>query len=397
MREAGGMSFSESGRQALHDAMAARVAAGELPGLVTLLAKDDTVDVDLIGSADLENTAPMRRDTLFRLASITKPMVAAVAMMLVDDGTLGLAEPVQTWLPELADRRVLQRIDGPLDETVPAERAITVEDLLTFRMGYGMITEPSFNPPYPVNLKANELELRLGPPVPRTLHGPDEWLRRFASLPLMDQPGTRWRYNVSAHVLGVLVARAGGAPLGQVMRERLFDPLGLVDTGFSTTPANTARMTPQFMSDMRGGPVTAQPLSTPDIWTAEPVFPDGAAGLLSTVDEVLTFARLLANGGMHHNRRLLKAESVAAMTTNHLTPDQLAGGGFVLGGEGWGYGMSVHVNDAPGRYGWDGGTGTTWRTDPATGLIAIALSQTSDFLFNGGRDDFLRLAQATLR
>jgi CubicO group peptidase (beta-lactamase class C family) len=379
--------ISTQGRQRLHDAMAARVAAGEMPGLVTLLARGDEVHVDPIGWYASDRAEPMRRDTLFRIASLTKPVLATATMMLVEDGTLDLAEPVDRLLPELAGRRVLSRIDGPLSETVPAHRPITLEDLLTFRMGFGMLTEPTFDPPFPIVTAAADLELRLGPPDPRTPHPPDEWLRRFGTLPLMYQPGERWQYNVGTLVLGVLVARAAGAPLGDVLRGRLFEPLGMVDTGFSTTPENTARIPSYYMSDFTTGEVTLQPVSTPAEWVTPPVFPSGSAGLLSTVDDFLAFARLLLGGGSYRGTRLLSAKSVELMTTNHLTPQQMQTAGVLLRPRGWGYGMAVAD-----QYGWEGGYGTSWFNDPRRGLIAIAMSQTSDFLFKGARDEFVALA-----
>ncbi|MEN3308689.1 MAG: hypothetical protein V7603_4891 [Micromonosporaceae bacterium] len=389
--------LSTQGRQRLHDAMAARVAAGELSGLVTVLARGDEVHVDTIGSHAFDGAVPIRRDSLFRIASFTKPVLATATMMLVEDGALDLAEPVDRLLPELADRRVLARIDGPLDETVPAHRPITVEDLLTFRMGFGMLTEPTFDPPFPIVTAAAELNLRLGPPEPRTPHTPDEWIRLFGTLPLMYQPGERWQYNVGTLVLGVLVARAAGAPLGEVLRSRLFEPLGMVDTGFSTTPANTARMPAYYMGDFQTGEVKLQPVSAPQEWTTPPVFPSGSAGLLSTADDFLTFARLLRNNGTHGGQRLLSARSVAMMTTNHLTPRQIGTAGILLEPKGWGYGMAVApapdaISAVPGRYGWDGGYGTVWVNDPHRDLIAIALTQTSDFLFRGGRVEFTTLA-----
>jgi CubicO group peptidase (beta-lactamase class C family) len=339
----------------------------------------------------------MRRDTLFRIASFTKPVLATVTMMLVEDGLLDLAAPVDRWLPELADRRVLSRIDGPLDETVPADRPITLDDLLTFRLGFGLITEPTFNPPYPIVTRPEELQLALGPPDPRSPHDPDEWLRRFATLPLMHQPGERWMYNAGTLVLGVLVARAGGAPLGEVMRTRLFEPLGMVDTGFATTAGNVARIPNYYMTDFGTGELTLQALSTPDEWTVEPAFPSGSGGLLSTVDDYFAFARLLRDGGAHEGRQLLSRDAVATMTRNHLTPGQIATAGMLLEPKGWGYGMAVaagpdEVSQVPGRYGWDGGYGTVWFNDPHRDLIAIALTQVSDFLWSGGRAEFTKLA-----
>jgi CubicO group peptidase (beta-lactamase class C family) len=400
MRQAGLVSLHAEQLRTLHDAMAARIEAGQLPGLVLCLADGDDEWFDPIGAHDFDGAVPMGRDTLFRITSFTKPVLAAVTMMLVEDGTLGLSEPVRTWLPELAEPRVLTHVDGPLTETVPAERPITVEDLLTFRMGFGMVTEPTFNPPFPINVAADELELAPGPPEPPTPHDPDEWMRRFGSLPLMYQPGQRWQYNVAAMVLGVLLARAGGAPLGEVMRTRLFDPLGMVDTGFSTDAANVARIPGFYMGDMQDGPVSRQAGSASQGWATPPAFPNGAAGLLSTVDDYLGFARLLRNRGVVDGRRLLTEESVVGLTTNHLTADQMTSAGIILGDLGWGYGMAVavapdQVSPIPGRYGWDGGYGTTWFNDPTRDLTAIAMSQTSDFLFTGGAAEFRRLAQAS--
>src|SRR5438105_47281 len=230
-------SLSQAGLDRLHQAMAARVANGALPGMVTLLAHGDEVHVDAIGTMAFGSDRPMTRDTIFRIASLTKPILATATMMLVEDGTLALDEPVDRLLPELADRRVLRRIDGPLGDTVAANRPITVEDLLTFRMGYGMVIDltatPPFDPPFPIVQAANELQLVMGPPDPRTPHDPDQWMERFATLPLMYQPGERWQYNTGSLVLGVLVARAAGQPLEVVFRTRVFGPLGLSDTGFS--------------------------------------------------------------------------------------------------------------------------------------------------------------------
>ncbi|GAA2372413.1 serine hydrolase [Catellatospora methionotrophica] len=389
--------LSPSGMHRLHEAMAARVGRGELPGLVTLLARDDQVQVDVIGTHDVDGATPMSRDTLFRAGSLTKPMLAAVTMMLVDDGVLDLAEPVDRLLPELAGRRVLARLDGPIEQTVPVRRPVTVEDLLTFRMGFGVITEPEYNPPYPIVQASQELRLVLAAPDPRTPYPPDEWIKIFATLPLMYQPGERWQYNAGSLVLGVLVARAAGRPLGEVLHARLFAPLAMADTGFWTAAANAARLPGHYHTGEDGGGLRQHTATPAADWTRPPAFPSGAGGLLTSADDLLAFARLLLAGGVSGGRRLLSAESVARMTTNRLTPQQIATAGMLLGGQGWGYGMAVavapdEVSATPGRYGWDGGYGTTWYTDPDRGLIAIALSQTSDFLFNGARDEFLRLA-----
>ncbi len=383
----------------LHQAMAARVANGELPGMVTLIAHGDDVQVDAIGTMAFGGDDPMRRDTIFRIASLTKPILATATMMLVEDGRLALDEPVDRLAPELANRRVLTRIDGPLDETVAANRPITVEDLLTFRMGYGMVFEPTFDPPYPINIAANQLQLVMGPPDPRTRHHPDEWLRLFGTLPLMYQPGERWQYNAGALVLSVLAARAAGQSLEELFRTRIFEPLGMTDTGFWMPAEHTGRLPSYYMTNFQTGKLELQTLSPASEWTRPPVFPAGTAGLLSTVDDYLAFARLLLDQGVHTDSgaRLLSERSVELMTTNHLTPEQMAGSGPVLGGRGWGYGMAVvtepdEVSPVPGRYGWEGGYGTTWFNDPNQNLVAIAMTQTSDFMFNGGMAEFATLA-----
>jgi CubicO group peptidase (beta-lactamase class C family) len=387
---------SPAGLDQLHQAMAARVEQGELPGIVTLVAADGAVHVDVIGTMGFDDDRPLRQDTIFRITSMTKPILAVATMLLIEDGRLALDEPIDRLLPELAGRRVLQRVDGPLDETVPARRPITVEDLLTFRMGYGLIVEPTFNPPYPVSRRAEELQLVMAQPDPRTPHDPDEWIARFATLPLMYQPGDRWQYNAGSLVLSVLVARATGLPLGEFFRARIFEPLGMGDTDFMMATDQTSRLPREYMTDFATGKLAEVTVTGPDVWTTPPPFPSGAGGLLSTIDDYLAFAGMLLDKGVHRGRRLLSEASVEAMTTNHLTPEQIAGGGVILHGQGWGYGAGVSVTpddvSAPGRYGWAGGYGTTWFNDPSRGRIAIAMTQVSDFLFNGGLAEFEKLA-----
>src|SRR5881397_3150499 len=388
---------SQAGLDRLHGAMAARVAKGELPGMVTLVARDEDVHVDAMGMMAFGGNEPMRRDTIFRITSMTKPILALATMMLVEDGALALDEPVDRLLPELADRRVLKRIDGPLDETVPARRPITTEDLLTFRMGHGLIFEPSFDPPFPIITAAKDLQLVMGPPDPRTPHNPDEWLKRFASLPLMYQPGERWQYNTGSLVLSVLVARASGQTLPDFFRSRIFEPLGMKDTGFSLSAEKSSRLPSNYMTNFQTGKMELQTASGPSVWTKPPAFPSGAAGLVSTIDDYLAFARLLLNEGVHEDRRLLSQGSVRLMTTNHLTPEQMARGGPILAGQGWGFGMAVatapdDVSPVPGRYGWSGGDGTYWFNDPSQNRVAIAMTQFSDVLFNGTMTEFAQLA-----
>jgi len=384
-----------SGLQRLHEAMAARVEQRQLPGIVLLVAQRDEVWVDAIGVTQFEGTEPMRRETLFRIASMTKPIIAAVTLMLVEDGVVQLDAPVQKWLPEMANPRVLRQPDAELDDTVPARRPITVDDLLTFRFGSGMLVEPSMDPPFPIVKRAEELQLALSRPDPRTPHTPDEWMKRFASLPLLYQPGERWLYNVGSMLLGVLLARASGKALGDLLLERVFAPLGMHDTGFQLPLEKTRTLPAYYMTNFATGQLELLNLSRPEEWSTPPPFPSGAGGLLSTVDDFLAFARMLLNRGDSPGGRLLGEESVELMTRNHLTPDQMATAGVILGGggRGWGYGVAVATEpDAawpvPGRYGWAGGYGTDWLNDPHRQVVGLAMTQVSDFLWNGGLAEF---------
>jgi CubicO group peptidase (beta-lactamase class C family) len=381
----------------LHDAMAARVARGEFPGLVALVARDDTVRVETVGVTAFDAGVPMRRDTPFRIASMTKPVLAAATLMLAEDDLVDLEEPIARLLPELAGQRVLATPGGPLDETVPLARPITVGDLLMFTLGFGhLLVGDQVDPPVPIVRAGQELDLVLGRPDPRTPHEPDEWIRRFGTLPLIHQPGETWMYNAGSLVLGVLLARAAGRPLDELLRERVFEPLGMTRTGFWLPAEQAAELPPHYLTDPELGKPAEQTGTGPEVWSRPPVFPSGSGGLVSTADDFLAFARMLRAGGVHGGTRLLSEQSVAAMTTNHLTPAQIESGGFLLGGAGWGYGVAVTVAadevSGPGRYGWSGGYGTSWFTDPSTGLIFIILSQVSDLLWNGSLTEFGRLA-----
>ncbi len=383
-----------AGLDALHEAMAGRVERGEFPGMVILVGRDDDVHVDAIGTKAFDSSERMRRETLFRIASMTKPILAVATLQLVQDGTFSLSDPIEKWLPEMANPRVLRRIDGPLDETEPAQRSITIEDLLTFRMGHGHYFDPStgtLDPPIPIVERAKQLELVLGAPDPRTPHPPDKWMELYASLPLMTQPGEHWQYNTASLLLGVLLARASDMDLGDLFGTRIFEPLGMHDTGFWLPLERTRDLPLYYMS-----PSDPRPdLSPPELWSKPPVFPSGAGGLLSTVDDYLKFARMLLDGG----RPLLSAESVRLMTTNHLTAEQRSTGDPILGGNGWGYGVAVVTGPSaewptPGRYGWSGGYGTTWFNDPHRRIVAIAMTQVSEFMWSGVIEEFNRLVAA---
>jgi CubicO group peptidase (beta-lactamase class C family) len=338
----------------------------------------------------------MRRDTIFRIASMTKAVTAAAVMMLIEEGKLRLGGPAEQWLPELANRRVLRRLDGALTDTVPVKRSITVEDLLTFTMGFGLLFDNSL----PIQRAIDQNQLSNGPPVPMTPFEPDEWMRRLGTLPLMHQPGEGWLYNTGSLIQGVLVRRAASQPFDAFVRERITGPLAMRDTDFFVPAAKLDRYAGcGFATDpATKGRIRMDQDGAASAYAAPPIFPGGAAGLVSTVDDYFAFARMLLDGGVHQGRRMLTEKSVRAMTTDHITPAQKAAASFFPGffeKSGWGYGMRVStapdaITAVPGRYGWDGGFGSSWMNDPNRKLIAIVMTQSSDFLFNGGLDEFWR-------
>ncbi len=320
--------------------------------------------VDVRGTTGPDGV-PLRRDTIVRIASVSKPIVAAAAMALVEDGVLELDGRVDRWLPELAARRVLRHEGADLDDTVPARRPITVEDLLSFRLGIGVL--PVFPAEYPIQLAYAEAALGGdGPPGSQPAPGPDEWMRRLGALPLIAQPGERWLYHTGADALGVLLARATGGSLGDLLAERIFAPLGMRDTGFHVPATDLDRFCPQLSPADGGGFDVFDPVD--GVWSAPPAFESGGGGLVSTVDDMLAFARMLRDGG----GPVLSPCSVSEMTTDRLTAAQRAGAGMFLQGDGWGLGMAV---DGRGRYGWDGGLGVGWRSDPATDTTSLLLTQ----------------------
>ena len=310
----------------------------------------------------------MQRDSLFRIASITKPITAAATMALVEEGLIGLDESVERLLPELADRQVLVRADGPLHQTVPAIRAITTRDLLTFTFGFGMAPGMLMSETrWPVVAATEELRLStIGPPNPAVQPDPDAWIAGLGSLPLVAQPGVRWLYGTGASALGVLAARAAGQSFADVLRTRIFEPLGMRDTAFFA--ADTGRLATAYLPTEDGLRVWDAPDGR---WSRLPAFPDGAGGLVSTADDLLAFARMLLRGGSP----ILTANSVRAMTTDQLTDDQKSRGGLTpnfFERMSWAFCQAVYDG---GGFGWDGGFGSSWRVDPAHDLTVVVLTQ----------------------
>src|SRR5947209_11377679 len=316
----GGLSKARLDR--MHDVMAGYVERGDVPGLVTLVSRRGEVHVDAIGTAALGGRDPIRRDTIFRISSMTKPITAVATLMLVEECTLRLDDPVERLLPELADRRVLTRLDGPLDDTVPAHRPISVRDLLTFRMGFGLVMAPPGT--YPIQQAMSEQLLGQGPPSPATPPAPDEWIRRLGTLPLIHQPGEKWMYNTGSDVLGVLIARASGQPLETFLRERLFAPLGMQDTAFSVPATTLDRLATSYWTDYASGELAVYDEAEGGQWSRPPAFPSGAGGLVSTIDDYLAFGQMMLSQGKHGNERILSRLSVELMTTDQLTLEQKA-------------------------------------------------------------------------
>lgn len=361
----------------LHDALATHVSSTDVPGIVALLNRRGETHVVTLGRQSLESDTPMGRDTIFRIASMTKPVTAAAAMILVEQCRLRLDEPVDELLPELANRRVLKSIEGPIEEFVPAMRSITPRDLLTFTFGLGAIMVwPSR---HPIQKAMQEAGVEPNPYLPTS--SPDEYMKRIGSLPLAYQPGERWLYHTGSEVLGVLIARVSGQSLGAFMQDHLFGPLGMHDTGFQVPAEKVGRLSSSYKTDSRDDTKVGLFDDARDSrWSRPPVFESGGGGLVSTVDDYLAFQRMLLNKGRHRGERILSRPSVELMMTDQLTPAQKQGTELFFGtGASWGLGGAVITRRTelwatPGRYGWDGGYGSSAHVDPAEDMAGILMT-----------------------
>jgi CubicO group peptidase (beta-lactamase class C family) len=349
------------------------VDAGLLSGAVTMVwQRGEVLQLNEIGHRDVEARTPMQRDTVFRIASMSKPVTTAAAMTLVDQGKLALDDPVTRWLPEFAEMRVLEDPDGPLDKTSPARRAITIDDLLTHRSGLAY--------EFSVTGPLSQAYLRL----PIRQH-PDTWLAELTALPLVHQPGERMTYSHATDVLGIILSRIEGKKLHEVLAERILEPLGMRDTGFFVSAEGRRRAATMYRLD-ENGQLSHDVLGPPPI--PPPTFCQGGGGLWSTVDDYLRFARMLMAGGEVDGTRVLSTEAVRLMRTNRLTDEQrrlpFLGAPYWVG-RGFGLGLSVvmdPVKSGPlfgpgglGTFGWPGAYGTWWQADPARDLILIYLVQ----------------------
>jgi CubicO group peptidase (beta-lactamase class C family) len=349
------------------------VDAGLLAGAVTLVWQGGKVlQVNELGYRDIDARLPMRRDTLFRIASMTKPVTIAAAMTLLEEGKLSLTDPVAKWLPELSDMRVLTDPTGPLDRTVPAQRPITIDDLMTHRSGLAY----AFSVGGPLGRAYRRLSLR---------QDLDHWLAELATLPLVHQPGDRLTYSHATDVLGIALSRIEGKPLPDIFAERIFQPLGMPDTGFSVGPTGRRRAATMYQLDednvLRHDVMGPAPIAAPTLCL-------GGVGLWSTADDYLRFALMLLGDGALDGVRVLSPESARLMRTDRLTAEQkrqpFLGAPFWVG-RGFGLNLSVVTDPAKskhlfgpgglGTFSWPGAYGTWWQADPSADLVLLYLIQ----------------------
>ena len=369
--------------KSIEDIILRRVKEGELAGAATLVWRGgQVVQSAAVGRRNLDLGLPVQRDTIFRIASMTKPVTTVAALMLHDEGRFDLDEPIATCAPELARMRVLRDPEGPLDQTDEA-RPITFRDLLTHRSGltYGDFHRGPIGRAYAETLGTqidNELT-------------PDEWIARLSTLPLIDQPGIGFHYSVSTDLLGFLIARLEGAPLSAVLDHRVFAPLNMHDTGFIVPREKRDRRASLCGFDAEGRLTTLTAAPGGQALNERPeamTFESGGQGLWSTLDDYLSFARTLIGDGPS-GVTLLRAETLAMMTSNQLTSEQRATArmfGRPIFAAGHGYGMGVAVVMEPekadplrcrggvGTIGWPGAYGGWWQADPNDRSVLIFLA-----------------------
>ena len=372
--------FTSSRRDNMHSALLRHVESGLLPGAVALVRRGGAEHVETIGNMTFgSDAAPMRRDTIFRLASMTKPVTAVAAMILIEECKLRLDDPIEHWLPELQGRRVLRTITGPLDDAVPAKRSITVRDLLTFRSGYGEIAFISPDCPLQKAMIGAGLPLATWP----VTGSADAFMKRLSALPLAHQPGERWLYHMGAEIVGVLISRVAGKPLSAFLQERILQPLSMNDTAFFVPEGKLHRLPACYGRDYSTGEVVMLHEAAGGFFAHAPEFESGGGGLVSTVDDMAVFGEMMLNGGIYAGTRILSRPSVELMTIDHLTPQQKAVSPFFENfwdNLGWGLGMGVvtqrnYVGAGPGRFGWDGAFGTSWHVDPRENLVGVFMTQ----------------------
>lgn len=372
-----------SGQDKIAKAIEAYVDDDQFAGAVSLVWRGGKVaQAGAVGWRDREVLDPMARDAIFRIASMSKPVTSTAALMLMEEGRFSLDDPISTWAPEFADMRVLRAPTGALDETDPAVREITFDDLLTHRSGltYAEIYDGPITPAY---------RRALGWDIDSEV-APDPWIAGLAALPLIDQPGAGFHYGCSTDLLGLLIARMEGASLGEVLQRRIFDPLGMKDTGFTVPAEKRDRRAVMYGFDDAGGIVARS--SLPGAVLAERpghlTYESGGQGLWSTADDYLAFARMFVGEGAVDGVRLLRPETLALMTGNRLTEDQRARaenfGMALFTAHGFGLGLAVVMDPEKaavtrckggvGTVGWPGAFGGWWQADPTDGSVMVFLA-----------------------
>jgi CubicO group peptidase (beta-lactamase class C family) len=375
---AGPGGFSGERLKRLTASMQAHVDGGSVAGVVTLVHRHgEIVHSDVLGWQDEEAGTPMQRDTLFRIASMTKPIISVAALMLVEEGKLRLGEPVDKFLPELARRKVLLSPGAALTDVYDPPRPISLKDLLLHRAGIPYLLTAE-GPLQAALAEFNALVLPGDMPM-------DDWMARLGALPLVYEPGARWHYGMSTDVLGVLIQRASGMSLADFLRTRIFEPLGMADTFFWVPDDKAHRFGPAYTPDPKTGKRIVQDHPSASRWRNPASFPSGGAGMISTADDYLKFAKMILGKGRSGDTRLLSRTTWELMTTDHLTAAERATP--FLGMPFWtsmGFGLGLSIADnptgqdwlgSPGRLGWPGAYGTWWVADPKEDLIALMMIQ----------------------
>ena len=364
----------------MHRGMQAFVDRHEAGGIVTLVAREGKVaDVHAVGYQDVGSSRPMRPDTIFRIASMSKPITSVAVMMLYEEGKLQLTEPISKYLPAFKNQRVVSTAEGV---TVPVRRDITIRDLLTHRSGLSY----AFLDSGPVGAAYRNSGVSDG--LTATPGSIAENIDKLAAAPLLSQPGAEWHYSLSTDVLGRLVEVVGGLPFDVFLRERIFKPLGMTDTSFDVTDAKWSRVATVYTGDGAGGiramndPETfGNTVMSPSAYYKSPKhYFSGGAGLTSTIHDYARFAQMLLSGGALGAVRLLSPKTVELMTTSH-TADLPSGG--LLGADGqFGLGFRISTDlgaaqtlGSTGTYGWSGIYGTNFWVDPKEHLIGIMMVQ----------------------
>src|SRR5258708_6550940 len=360
--------FSQERLSRLSRVLQGYVERGEIAGVVTLLHRHGAlVHMDILGWQDREAQIPMQQETIFRIASMTKPITTAAALTLVEEGKIHLFDPVDKWLPELANRVVMRDPNGSPDDVYPSPRSITLHDLLTYRLGLGW-GKSSLGPSL-LALTASPLADALQIPNAERL-APDAWIARIAEFPLAYEPGARWLYHTASDILGILSARVTEKPLEVALRERVFEPLGMVDTSFVVPPEKRSRLSVLYGPMPEGAlAVLDHPQTTG--WAESPLFASGAAGLVSTANDYLRFGRMLLGKGSLDAVLGLSQMTVKAITTDYLTAEQHTHATFAFSTNemwatrGFGYGVQVltkqtGLGPSIGTFGWPGAQGTAW-------------------------------------